>query len=107
MQSIPLGRVNVPSAGTPVPVSLTAAQAAMLSAAGQCAKVEVWPDPANTGTIDCKAGRGIIAPIPKPANGYAASWCTPECDGNRINPLVFSLDAGTNGDGGYVTLWVA
>lgn len=106
MTAIPLGKISVPSAGTPVAITLTTAQAAQLSTGGLCAKVEFQPDTGNTGTVTVKQGGVAIAPLPKPANGYVASWSTPECDGNRINPLTFALDAATNGDGAFVTLWV-
>jgi len=106
MQAIPLGRVTVPTAGTPVPISLTAAQTAQLSANGQCAKVEVWPDPAATGRVYVKQGGVILAALPVPTGGYPLPWATPGCDRNVITPTAFAIDAATNGDGAYVTLWV-
>lgn len=107
MQAIPLGRIAVPTAGTPVAISLTDAQAAMLSAAGQCAKVEVWPDPAATGIVYVKQGGVTLAALPKATN-VANPWSTPDdCCGNRINPKAFALDAATGNDGAFVTLWVA
>ena len=106
MQAIPLGRINVPAAGTPVAISLTDAQAAMLSAAGQCSKVEVWPDPAATGKVYVKQGGVTLAALPKPTD-HVAPWETPACCGNRITPTVFQIDAATNNDGAFVTLWVA
>jgi len=106
MQAIPLGRVTVPTAGTPVPISLTAVQAAQLSANGQCAKVEVWPDPAAAAAVYVKQGGTILAALPKPTGGYPLPWSTPKCGRNRITPTAFALDAATNGDGAFVTIWV-
>lgn len=108
MQSIPLGRVNVPSAGTPVPLSsvITQAQQAMLSPAGQCAKVEVWPDPTATGKVYVKQGGVTLATLPVPTGGYPLPWSTPDNDRNVINPLVYQIDAASNGDGAFVTLWI-
>lgn len=105
MTAIPLGRVNVPSAGTPVPITLTAAQQAMLSAAGLCAKVEAYPDPAATGTVYVKQAGVTLAALPKPTN-VVQPWSTPENDRNVINPLAYQIDAATNGDGAFVTVWV-
>jgi len=108
MQSIPLGKIAVPTAGTPVPITLTAAQLAMLSAAGLCAKVEAYPDPAATGTVYVKQAGVTLAAVPKATNvvqPWSAGCCC--CDGNRINPLAFQIDAATNGDGAFVTVWVA
>lgn len=106
MQAIPLGRINVPTAGTPVPISLTAAQVAMLSANGQCAKVEVWPDPTATGRVYVKQGGVILATLPVPTGGYPLPWSTPGCDRNVITPTAFAMDAANGGDGAFVTLWV-
>ena len=41
-----------------------------------------------------------------PTGGYPLPWSTPKCGRNRITPTTFALDAATNGDGAYVTLWV-
>lgn len=106
MQAIPLGRINVPTAGTPVPVTLTAAQAAQLAPNGQCAKVEVWPDPTATGRVYVKQGGVILAALPVPTGAYPVPWATPECDRNCITPTAFAIDAATNNDGAYVTVWV-
>lgn len=105
MQSIPLGRVSVPSAGTPVSITLTAAQQAMLSAAGLCAKVEAYPDPAATGTVYVKQAGVTLAALPKPTN-VVQPWSTGERDRNVINPLAYQIDAASNGDGAFVTVWV-
>ena len=107
MQSIPLGRLNVPNAGTPVPITLTDAQKAMLSAAGLCAAVTVYPDPAATGTVYVKQAGVTLAALPKPTN-VVQPWSTPGCcERNSINPLAFEIDAGASGDGAFVTLFVA
>jgi hypothetical protein len=106
MISIPLGRVNVPTAGTDAPLTLTTAQAALLSARGLCAKVEVWPDPANATALLVRQSGVTLASLLKPASGYADAWSTPEVDKNCIDPLQYTLGAATNGDGAFVTLWV-
>ncbi len=105
MQSIPLGKIAVPTAGTPVPITLTAAQQAMLSAAGLCAKVEVWPDANAAGNVFVKQNSVTLATLPKPS-GVAFPWSTPPCGGNTINPGAYQIDAATNGDGAFVTVWV-
>ena len=107
MQSIPLGRVNVPSAGTPVPLSsvITQTQQALLSPAGLCAKVEAYPDPAATGTVYVKQAGVTLAALPKATN-VVQPWSTGDRDRNVINPLAYQIDAVTNGDGAFVTLWV-
>lgn len=105
MIAIPLGRINVPTAGTDVPLTLTAAQLA-LTQNGKVAKVEVWPDPANATSLLVRQSATTMASLLKPASGYAESWQTPECDHNCIDPTVFALGVTTNADGGFVTLWV-
>ena len=105
MQSIPLGKIAVPTAGTPVPITLTAAQLAILSPAGLCAKVEAYPDPAATGTVYVKQAGVTLAALPKATN-VVQPWSTGDRDRNVINPLAYSIDAATNGDGAFVTVWV-
>jgi len=105
MQSIPLGKIAVPTAGTPVPITLTAAQLAMLSPAGLCAKVEAYPDPAATGTVFVKQGGVTLAALPKATN-VVQPWSTGDRDRNVINPLAYQIDAATNTDGCFVTIWV-
>ena len=78
----------------------------MLSANGQCAKVEVWPDPTATGRVYVKQGGVILAALPVPTGGYPIPWQTPECDRNVITPTAFAIDVATSGDGAFVTLWV-
>jgi hypothetical protein len=46
-----------------------------------------------------------LATLPKPS-GVAFPWSTARCDRNVINPLAYSIDAATNGDGAFVTVWV-
>jgi hypothetical protein len=53
-----------------------------------------------------KQGGVTLAALPKPTGGYPLPWATPGCDRNVLVPTVFALDAATNGDGAYVTLWV-
>jgi hypothetical protein len=114
MQAIVLGRVNVPTAGTPVLLSslLTPAQLAMLPPTKQVAIIDIWPDPAAVGKVyvKCQApGQpiGIIASLPVPTGGYPVPWqSNGDCSRNSINYAQFSLDAITNNDGAFVTLWI-
>ena len=106
MLAIPLGRINVPAAGTPVALSLTTAQSALLNLSGNCAMIEVWPDSGNTGTVYVKNGGVIIAPLPTAASRSIYAWRSPDNTENRLNPLLYQVDAATNNDGAYVTLWV-
>jgi hypothetical protein len=116
MICIPIGRINVPTAGTPVTLALsmlTTGQQAALPPSGQVAKIEVWPDPAAAGKVYVKQGGTIIAALPVAATGAAYPWSSPEREFNQICALQissagigFQIDAATNGDGAYVTLWV-
>ena len=107
MQAIPLGRINVPTAGTPVALTLSAAQLALLPPSQQVNRVEVWPDTQATGRVLVKCQGVTLAVLPVPTGGYPVPWSTPDSDRNSIAYAQFSLDAVTNGDGAYVTLWVA
>lgn len=108
MIAIPLGRINVPTAGTDVPITLTADQLSKLPPNACVTRVDVWPDVSNAGTaLLVRRGGVTLAQLPKTGTtGYAEPWNTPECCGNRIDPTAFALGAATNGDGGFVTLWV-
>jgi len=109
MIAIPLGLVTVPSAGTPTKIS-----AAMVTAAGgpancKVAGVEFCADPAMSGTTSYvkNAAGVIIAPLLKPANGYAGEYKhSAPAGGNTILATSFAVDVATNSDGVYVTLWV-
>ena len=115
MQAISLGRVTVPTAGTPVSLlsQMTTAQKAMLPPSQQVASITIWPDPAASGKVFVKCQgpgqpSGIIAALPQPTGGYPVPWTTPgDPSRNSINYSEFSLDAVTNGDGAYVTITVA
>jgi hypothetical protein len=116
MIAIPLGLVTVTTAGTPVTLvqsMLTAGQLAALPPSLQVAKVEVWPNPAAAGKAYVKQGGIILAALPVASSGAVYPWATPECDENRITAIQvnnaggFQIDAATNGDGAFVTLWVA
>jgi hypothetical protein len=106
MQSIPLGLITILTAGTPVGLTLSGAQAALLAPGGLCSKVVFSPNPANTGNVSIKQGGVVLDTLLKPANGVTGRWSTPCTDYNCINPLAFQLDVATNNDGAYVTLWV-
>jgi hypothetical protein len=106
MIAIPLGLVTVTTAGVPQPLILTAAQAALLEGSGLCVKIEVWPNPSAAGKVYVKQNGVILATLPVVSGGYPIPW---EVDGdgsNCIKPTAFALDAATNGDGAYVTIWV-
>ena len=115
MQAIPLGRVTVPTAGTPVTFAsvLSAAQLAMIPPPGIVARIEVWPDPTAAGKVFVKvqppgyAAPVILAALPVPTGGYPIPWST-DGDGrrNQFPYTQFSLDAATSGDGAYVTFFV-
>ena len=108
MQSIPLGLVTVITAGTPVNLTLSGAQAALLPPSGQVAKIEFWPNPAAAGKVYVKVGGVTLAALMVPASGAQPfPFTTPEREENSISPLVYQIDAATNGDGAFVTLWVA
>jgi hypothetical protein len=109
MISIPLGKIAVPTPGTPVPITLTNAQKALLPPSGLVHKVEVWPDPADTGVSKVLVGGVQVAGLPSPgtaAGGHAQQYEACSCDGNGINPLAFSVDNTVATNGPFVTLWV-
>ena len=114
VQAIPLGRVTVAVAGTPVTFAskLTAVQLAKLPPSGLVARIEVWPDPSASGKayIMCQPSsaepNAIIAALPQ-STGYPIPWMTDGDSGrNLIAYSQYSLDVQTGGDGAYITLWV-
>jgi hypothetical protein len=114
MQAIPLGRVTVAVAGTPVALAslMTPAQLLAVPPSGMVARIEVWPDPASVGKVYVKCtppgkATAILATLPVPSAGYPVPWST-DGDGARNQFAIgqYSLDAATSGDGAYVTLWV-
>jgi len=108
MTCIPLGKISVPTPGTPVPVTLTAPQVAELAPPDMVHKIEVWPDTANTGVIKVFVNGTQVASLPAPNNGHAEAYqlTSPE-DTNAVSPASFSIDAAVSGNGGFVTLWVS
>lgn len=77
MTAIPLGKIQVPTPGTPVALSLTGAQKALLTPSGLVHKVEVWPDPADTGVTKVFNGGTQVAGLPSPgtaAGGHAEPY---------------------------------
>jgi hypothetical protein len=107
MISIALGKIAVPTPGTPVPITLTAAQQALLPPSGCVHKIEAWADTADTGTSIVKdvATGNKLASLPAPANGHTEHWETSR-KGNWLNPIAFEFDAVTANQGPLVTLWV-
>jgi len=108
MISIPLGKIAVPTPGTPVPITLTNAQKALLPPSGLVHKVEAWPDPTDTGVTKVLVGGTQVAGLPSPdtaAGGHAQPYQS-KSEGNGVNPLAFSVDNTQAGNGPFVTLWV-
>ena len=75
-------------------------------------KIEAYAKNGNNGVVFVKVSNGaavpttaILADLQVPANGATGHWSLSE-SGNSLNPLAFSLDVATSGDGAYVTLWV-
>lgn len=106
MISIALGKIAVPTPSTAVPITLNPQQAAKLPPSGLVTKIEVRTDPTDTGTVFVKQETAVIASLPAPSGGHAESWSTPDCDCASVNPLAYSIDAVTAGNGPFVTLWV-
>jgi hypothetical protein len=108
MISIALGKIAVPTPGTPVALTLTAAQEAQLPPTGMVHKVEAWPDAADTGVTKVFVGGVQVAGLPSPgiaAGGHAQPYRIAH-EGNCINPLAFSVDNTVANNGPFVTLWV-
>ena len=111
MRALPLGKITVATAGTPVPITN-----AMLTTAGDgrgpnggVMSLEFWPVFGNTGRVlvkDLSTGN-VIAELPTPANGKAQKYriCGPD-GGNVVYPTSFQVDVTTSGDAAYVTAWV-
>jgi len=108
MTCIPLGKISVPTPGTPVLVTPTPQQVGELPPPDMVYKVEVWPDTANAGVIKVFVNGTQVAALPVPNNGHAEAYqiASPE-DTNAVSPASFSIDAAVSGDGGFVTLWVS
>ncbi|CAB4130739.1 hypothetical protein UFOVP130_30 [uncultured Caudovirales phage] len=112
MNAIALGKVTVTTAGTPVPIT-----AAMITAAGGqlppnggCCRIEAWAVPGSTGVVFVKTVQGnkVVMALPVPASGFAENWVAEDPEGgNTIYPAAFQLDAASNNDGAYVTVWVS
>jgi hypothetical protein len=103
MTIIPLGKIQVPTPGTPVQITLTAAQSAQLHKSGVVAKMEIWADTGDTGISYVKhAATGLkIASLPLPAGGHCEHW-----EGRHLNPTTIAIDASAANNGPEVTLWV-
>ncbi len=114
MQTLPLGKVPVPTPGTPVTLAsamtaaLTAAQLASLPPNGAVHKIQVWADTADNATTFVKSASGVkIAPLPVPANGHCEHFAIAAGEGNRVNPNDYAFDATTASQGPIVTIWIA
>ena len=109
MQVITLGKIAVPTPGTPVAIALSAAQKAMLPASGNVHKIEVWPDPADTGVTKVFNGGVQVAGLPSPgtaAGGHAEPYRMGTEQGNMLNPGNWSVDNTVSGNGPFVTFLV-
>jgi hypothetical protein len=100
MLAILLGKIAVPTPGTPVALTLTAAQRAQLPTNGE-AILEVCNDTADSGRVMIKIGAAIATILPAGTTA-TANWRTP----GPVQPTAFGIDANTAGNGPYVTLWV-
>ena len=103
MTSIPLGKIPVPTPGTPVAITLTNAQKAQLPPSGLC-RVEVWADPADANNVYVKQGGVVLKTLQKPQTGFTDGWVSP--DEYQVNPTAYQVDAVTATNGPFVTLWV-
>jgi hypothetical protein len=101
MTCIPLGKILVTTPGTPVSVTLTQTQTALLPASGIVTRMEVWADTADVGISFVKSGGIKVAPLPVPADGRCEHWET-----SYVNPLAFQVDNTVANNGPFVTLWV-
>ena len=109
MQPITLGKIPVPTPGTQVPISLTQAQKALLPPSGNVQKIEVWPDPADTGVAKVFNGGVLVAGLPSPgtaAGGHAEPYRMGTEEGNMLNPNGWSVDSTVATNGPLVTFWV-
>lgn len=110
MQVIPLGKITVATAGTPVPITaaLISAAGGQLPPNGGVAKIAVRAVHGSAGVSYVKSSGGtIIASLEVPASGHTDEWCAHgPAGGNVIIPNAFALDVATSGDGAYVTVWV-
>lgn len=104
MTCVPLGLVTVTTAGTPV--AIVAPGGTQLPPSGQVKRIDVYPNPAATGKVYVKYGGTILAALPVAATGSVIPWQTPDVQFNQIQLGSFQIDAATNGDGAYVTLWI-
>jgi hypothetical protein len=112
LKAIPLGLITVSVAGTPILLTnaLILAAGGGLPPSGGVHKIEVWAKAANSGIILVKLNNGsgtpvIVADLQVPSAGSKISWFVEGC-GNTVFPQGLSIDAVSNGDGSYVTLWV-
>jgi len=108
MIAIPLGKIAVATPGTPVPITLTAAQLAKLPPNGCVHKIEVWPDPADTGVGKVLYGGTLVAGLPSPgtASGGHAEPYSMGHSGNLVPWAQFSFDNTVATNGPLVNLWV-
>ena len=114
LRAIPLGLITVTTAGAPTLITsaliIAAGGTAVLPPSGGVHKIEVWAKAANSGIILVKLNNGsgtpvIVADLQVPSAGSKISWFVEGC-GNTVFPQGLSIDAVSNGDGSYVTLWV-
>src|ERR1700743_2331098 len=106
MICIPLGKIAVPTPGTPVPVALTSAQRAMLPPSGQVHKIEIWPDPSDTGVSKILNTGVQVAALPTPGttSGHAEPYRI-GYQSNCLSPNGWSIDQSVANDGPFVTFW--
>ena len=102
MQARPLGKVSVPAAGTPVPVTADTtifAQSIIFSAVAGSGRIFV-----GNSTLNKATGVGVMSEInPTPANGIIDRFEIEAEDGNLLRVAGFYVDGTANGDSVYVT----
>jgi hypothetical protein len=108
MIAIPLGKIAVPTPGTPVAITLIPAQTALVPPNNCVHKIEVWPDPADTGVTKVLIGGVLVAGLPSPgtASGGHAEPYEIGHQGNSLPWAKFSIDNAVATNGPFVTLWV-
>ncbi len=104
MQMLSLGKIVVPTAGTPVQISTVGGGTGPWP---QAHKIIFRPASSNTGIVYVKVGGVIAAELQKPSAGMTDQFETPSIDGNQIQLNQFFVDAATNGDGVYVSYFTA
>lgn len=101
MQMNSLGKIVVPTAGTPVQISTVGGGTGPWPLAH---KVTFRAASANAGITYVKATGGVVAAeLQKPSGGVSDEFEVGPSVGNQIQLNTLFVDAATNGDGVYVS----